>query len=94
MKEQLEVKVNVKFHTSDTVVPWIGRRAAMMVSPFLVGKDGRTAYECTGLKVHDARRGVRRNKYGAAKLETGRGGKANFALNGEKECGSGMRAHE
>ena len=45
LKEQLEKKANIKVESSDVIVQWMVRWAAMLNSRFLVGKDGLTAYE-------------------------------------------------
>jgi len=45
LKDQLESEANVKVKTGDAITLWMVRWAAMMVSRFLVGKDGRTAHE-------------------------------------------------
>ena len=45
LKEQLEDKANMKVSSDDVIVQWMVRWSAMMVSRFLVGKDGRTSYE-------------------------------------------------
>ena len=45
LKEQTEDKAGIKLECEDVVVLWMVRWAAMMCSRYLVGKDGRTAYE-------------------------------------------------
>ena len=45
MKEQLEDKAQVQLEPGDIVVQWMIRWAAMLVSRYMVGKDGRTGYE-------------------------------------------------
>ena len=45
IKEHLEDYAKVKLECDDVVVLWMVRWAAMMCSRYLVGKDGRTAYE-------------------------------------------------
>ena len=45
LKEQVEDKAKIKQNCDDVLVQWMTRWAAMLVSRYLVGKDGRTAYE-------------------------------------------------
>ena len=45
LKQQMEAKAEVKLQGDDPVIPWMIRWAAMLVSRYLVGKDGRTGYE-------------------------------------------------
>ena len=45
LKEQVEDKAKMKIDSQDAITLWMVRWAAMMVSRYLVGKDGRTAYE-------------------------------------------------
>ena len=45
LKEQVEEKAEMELECNLVVVLWMVRWAAMLVSRFLVGKDGRTAYE-------------------------------------------------
>ena len=45
LKGQVEAKAKIKIESHDVIVQWMVRWAAMMVSRYLVGKDGRTAYE-------------------------------------------------
>ena len=45
LKDQLESEANVKVKAGDVITLWMVRWAAMMVSRFLVGIDGRTAHE-------------------------------------------------
>ena len=44
-REHVQDKAEVELGASDVIVLWMVRWAAMMVSRFLVGKDGVTAYE-------------------------------------------------
>ena len=45
LKEQIEGKTNVMLQCDDVIIQWMIRWAAMMVSRYMVGKDGRTSYE-------------------------------------------------
>ena len=45
LREHVQDKAEIEQGASDVIVLWIVRWAAMMVSRFLVGKDGLTAYE-------------------------------------------------
>ena len=45
LKDQLEEKAKMQLKPDDTIVFWMVRWAAMLCSRYLVGKDGRTAYE-------------------------------------------------
>ena len=45
LKEQIEGKTNVMLQCDDVIIEWMMRWAAMMVSSYMVGKDGRTSYE-------------------------------------------------
>ena len=45
LREHVQDKAEVELGASDFIVLWMVRWAAMMVSRFLVGKDGLTAYE-------------------------------------------------
>ena len=45
LREHLQDKAEVEPGASGVIVLWMVRLAAMMVSRFLVGKDGLTAYE-------------------------------------------------
>ena len=45
LKDQLEVEAGMKVKPGDLITQWMIRWAAMLCSRFLVGKDGRTAYE-------------------------------------------------
>ena len=45
MKDMIEYKANVKIEQDDIIVPWMVRWAAMMISRYMVGKDGKTGYE-------------------------------------------------
>ena len=44
-KEQIEAKAEMKLKPTDLIIPWAIRWSAMATSRFLVGKDGRTAFE-------------------------------------------------
>ena len=44
-KLQLEAKIKHDLDTDLPIVQWMARWAAMAISRFRVGKDGRTAYE-------------------------------------------------
>ena len=45
LREQIEGKMNVKLKSDDVIIHWMTRWSAMMVSRYMVGKDGRTSYE-------------------------------------------------
>ena len=45
LKDQIEDKADMTINSDGVISLWMVRWAAMMVSRFLVGKDGRTAYE-------------------------------------------------
>ena len=45
LKDALETKLKVKLQPGDAITEWIFRWSAMLCSRYLVGKDGRTAYE-------------------------------------------------
>ena len=45
LKEQIEDKTDAKLSAGDAITLWLVRWAAMVISRYLVGKDGRTAYE-------------------------------------------------
>ena len=45
MKEQLDDNAKITLECDSVIVLWMVRWAAMMTSRYLVGKDGRTAYE-------------------------------------------------
>ena len=45
LKEQIEGKTKVKLKNDDVIIQWVIRWAAMMVSRYMVGKDGRTSCE-------------------------------------------------
>jgi len=45
MKEQVEDKAEISIDSADVVIHWMIRWAAMMVSRYMVGKDGRTGFE-------------------------------------------------
>ena len=45
LKAQVEDKAEVKLECDDEITLWMVRWAAMLCSRYLVGKDGRTAYE-------------------------------------------------
>ena len=45
LKDQLECKAKMELKIGENIVLWMIRWAAMMCSRYLVGKDGRTAYE-------------------------------------------------
>ena len=45
LKDQLEEKAKLQLKPDDTIVLWMVRWAAMLCLRYLVGKDGRTAYE-------------------------------------------------
>ena len=45
LRDQIEWKAQMEIEVGDNIVLWMIRWAAMMCSRFLVGKDGRTAYE-------------------------------------------------
>ena len=45
LREHVQDNAEVELGASDVIVLWMVRWAAMMVSRFLVGKDGLTAYE-------------------------------------------------
>ena len=45
LQEQIEDKAGVNIETGDAITLWLVRWAAMVTSRYLVGKDGRTAYE-------------------------------------------------
>ena len=44
-KDQLEERASVKLRSTDVIVLWMVRRAAMVYSRCNVGEDGKTAYE-------------------------------------------------
>ena len=45
MKSQIEEKAGIKIEGKDIITQWMIRWAAMIPSRFLVGKDGKTAFE-------------------------------------------------
>jgi len=45
LKDQLETEAKMTIKPGDVITLWMIRWAAMMVSRFLVGRDGRTAHE-------------------------------------------------
>ena len=45
MKSQIEEKAGIKIEGKDIKTQWMIRLAAMLPSRFLVGKDGKTAFE-------------------------------------------------
>ena len=45
LKLQVEARIGRKVTLSEPIVPWLVRWAAMSVSRFQVGKDGRSPYE-------------------------------------------------
>ena len=45
LKKQIEGKTSVKLKCDDVIIQWMIRWAAMMVSRYMVGKDGRTSHE-------------------------------------------------
>ena len=45
MKDQVEAEAGVKLEGKDNIVQWLVRWGAMVPSRFLVGKDGKTAFE-------------------------------------------------
>eukprot|EP00973_Karenia_brevis_P064143 8913014-Karenia_brevis.AAC.1 len=45
MKDQIEENAKMTVEGGDTITMWMIRWAAMMISRFSVGRDGRTAYE-------------------------------------------------
>jgi len=45
LKEQIEENIDKELAPGDPIVQWMVRWAAMLCSRYLVGKDGRTAYE-------------------------------------------------
>ena len=45
LKEQLEEEAGITLSCEDNIVLWMVRWAAMLCSRYLVGKDGRTAFE-------------------------------------------------
>ena len=45
LKDALETKLKKKIHPGEAITEWIFRWAAMLCSRYLVGMDGRTAYE-------------------------------------------------
>ncbi len=45
LKEQIEEKADMEIDSGMAIVLWLVRWAVMLVSRYLVGKDGRTAYE-------------------------------------------------
>ena len=45
LKEQIEDNTKAKLGAGDAITLWLVRWAAMVISRYLVGKDGRTAYE-------------------------------------------------
>ena len=45
MKSQVEEKADITIEGKDIITQWMIRWAAMRPSRFLVGKDGKTAYE-------------------------------------------------
>ena len=52
LKEQIEEKTNVKLKSDDVIIQWMIRWAAMMVSRYVVGKDGRTSCEMQSTSSH------------------------------------------
>ena len=44
-KDQLEDKTGVKIETGAVIVQWLIRWSAMCISRFMIGKDGKTAFE-------------------------------------------------
>ena len=44
-KEQLEYNAKMELSPMDVIIQWMVRWAAMSCSRYLVGKDGRTAFE-------------------------------------------------
>ena len=45
MRHALERRLNMKISGKHPVVTWLVERSADMISKYLVGQDGRTAYE-------------------------------------------------
>jgi hypothetical protein len=45
LKDQLETEAKMTIKPGDVITLWMIRWAAMLVSRYMVGKDGRTAYE-------------------------------------------------
>ena len=45
LKQQMEDKADMKINGDEDIVQWMVRWAAMLVSRYLVGKDGKTSYE-------------------------------------------------
>ena len=45
LKDMIEHKANIKIEQDDIIVPWMVRWSAMMISRYMVGKDGKTGYE-------------------------------------------------
>ncbi len=45
MKDQIEFNTKMELKPDDVITLWVIRWAAMMVSRFSIGRDGRTAYE-------------------------------------------------
>ena len=45
MKDQIETEAMVQLEGHDAIVQWLVRWGAMLPSRFLVGKDGKTAFE-------------------------------------------------
>ena len=45
LKLHMEPKIQREILEYEPIMPWLVRWAAMSVSRFLVGKDGKTAYE-------------------------------------------------
>ena len=45
VKEWIEAKTNLKLKCDDVIIQWTIRWVAMIVSRYMVGKDGRTSYE-------------------------------------------------
>ena len=44
-KDQLEERASVKLQSTDVILLWMIRRAAMVYSRYKVGEDGETVYE-------------------------------------------------
>ena len=45
LKDMMEFKAKINIEQDDVIVPWMVRWAAMLISRFKVGKDGKTGYE-------------------------------------------------
>jgi len=90
MKSQIEDKADITIEGKDIITQWMIRWAAMLPSRFLVGKDGKTAYERRRGRRCDIPTEILGKRYGTKSLRRRPSIEPSWKQNGKRDYGLGM----